>query len=235
MGGVPRTVAATGRIVRFDAVQRAAHWANALVFFVLVATAVPLYFPAAERVVGRHVLVAQVHVWAGICWIVPIAVSMAGPWGARMRRDMHRVNRWTAGELRWLVSGGRAEVELDKFNPGQKLHTAFIGATVVVMLFTGVVMKWFGLFPVGWRTGATFVHEVLAFLVVAAVTGHVVVALLHPSAMRSMVEGSVSADWARRHAAAWAREVRAGETTRAPDALSPPSPAARAPTTTPSP
>lgn len=199
--------AAPLRLLRFDGVQRAAHWANALLFFILIATALPLYFASLERIVGRHLLIEEIHVWSGVALPVPVIVSLLGPWGARMRRDVKRFNRWTAGEVRWLRSfGGYRGVKLDKFNPGQKLNAVFIGGSIVVMLGTGVVMHWFGFFPVSWRTGATFVHEVLAFAIVAVVAGHIVMALTHPSALRSMVTGWVSATWARRNAPSWAAE-----------------------------
>jgi formate dehydrogenase subunit gamma len=207
---VPRSGDLTGarlRILRFDRVQRAAHWANATLFGVLVATALPLYFPSVERAVGRHELVALVHVWAGIALPVPILVSLVGPWGARMRRDFRRFNRWTRGELDWLRNLGAIRgVELDKFNPGQKLNAIFVGGAIALFLATGIVMKWFGLFPVEWRSGATFVHEVLAFMFVAVVIGHVIMALTHRDALRSMIWGWVTVSWAQRHAPRWAAE-----------------------------
>ncbi len=202
----------TGRLLRFDRVQRAAHWTNAALFGVLVLTALPLYFPSVERVVGRHVLVAAIHVWAGVALPVPLVVSLLGPWGARMRRDVRRFNRWTRAELEWLRHLGAVDgAEMDKFNPGQKLNAVFVGAAIVLFLATGIVMNWFGLFPVGWRTGATFVHEVLAFVFVAVTIGHVVMALTHRDALRSMVRGWVSVSWARDHASRWAREELDGE------------------------
>jgi formate dehydrogenase subunit gamma len=195
------------RLLRFDKVQRAAHWANALLFFILILTALPLYFASLERVVGRHLLVEEIHVWSGVALPVPLLVSLVGPWGSRMRQDVRRFNRWTAGEVRWLRSlGGERGVPLDKFNPGQKLNAVFVGGAIVLMLATGVVMHWFGLFPVSWRTGATFVHEVLAFLIVAVVAGHILMALTHPGALRSMIRGWVTVTWARRHAPRWAAE-----------------------------
>jgi len=88
---------------------------------------------------------------------------------------------------------GRAPMPmLDKFNPGQKLNAAFTGAAIVVMLATGSVMQWFGHFPVSWRTGATFVHDVFAFAVFIVVIGHVAFALTHRDAMRSMIKGWVT-------------------------------------------
>lgn len=195
------------RLVRFDPVQRAAHWANAALFVVLILTALPLYFSSIEHVVGRHVLIEEIHVWAGVALPVPILVSLAGPWGARMRRDLRRWNRWTPLEVRWLRTlGGVRGLDKDKFNPGQKLNAVFTGGAIVVMLGTGVVMKWFGLFPVSWRSGATFVHELLAWLVVVVILGHVVMAVTHPESLRSMLRGWVTVEWAQRHAPRWLRE-----------------------------
>jgi formate dehydrogenase subunit gamma len=78
----------------------------------------------------------------------------------------------------------------------------------LVMLTTGVIMKWFGFFPVSWRTGATFVHDVLAFAIFAAVTGHILFAVTHRDSMRSMIKGWVTEAWASRNAPGWQREER---------------------------
>lgn len=194
-------------ILRFDAVERAAHWVNATLFLVLVATALPLYFPSVEAAVGRRALVASVHTWCGVALPVPLAIALAGPWGARFRRDVRRVNRWSAEELRWLRSfGTRSVARADKFNPGQKLNAAFTAGAILVMLASGSILRWFSPFPLSFRTGATFVHDVLAAAIVVVVTGHILLAITHPPALRSMVTGRVSTAWARRHALGWLEE-----------------------------
>ena len=199
-----------GRILRFDGVQRAAHWANALLFGILMLTALPLYFPSLSDVVGRRALVANIHVWSGVTLPVPILISLLGPWGRQMRRDLRRINVWTHDEVKWLRSlGMNAPRVMDKFNPGQKLNAIFVGGSIVVMLATGFILKWFRFFPVSWRTGATFVHDVLAFAIFAVVIGHILFALTHRDSMRSMITGWVSETWAARHAPGWLREMRA--------------------------
>lgn len=204
------------RVLRFDAVQRAAHWANALLFGVLMLTALPLYFSSVERLVGRHVLIAEIHLFAGIALPLPFAVALVGPWGARMRRDMRRVNHWTEAELVWLRRlGRRAPPVTDKFNPGQKLNAIFVAGSIVVLLGTGAILKWFGPFPVSWRTGATFVHDVVALAVFLVVFGHVLFALTHRGALRSMVRGWVSQEWARARAPGWLAEELAARDGRA--------------------
>jgi formate dehydrogenase subunit gamma len=198
------------RIVRFDGVQRTAHWANAFLFGVLMLTALPLYFPSLSDIVGRRPLVANIHVWSGIALPVPVVISLVGPWGATMRRDIRRINVWTSDEVKWLRQLGRnAPRVVDKFNPGQKLNALFVGGSILVMLATGFILKWFGLFPVSWRTGATFVHDVLALAIFIVVLGHILFALTHPESLRSMLKGWVSEAWASRYAPGWLKEYKA--------------------------
>ena len=195
-------------LVRFDLAERVAHWANALLFLALVATALPLYFPSVEAAVGRRALVAEIHTWCGVALPFPLLVSLAGPWGARMRRDVRRINRWSAEEVAWLRTfGTRAVARTDKFNPGQKLNAAFTAGAIVVMLASGSVLRWFGPFPLSFRTGATFVHDVLAAAIVATISAHVLLALAHPASLRSMVTGRITTSWAQRHAPAWLDEA----------------------------
>lgn len=195
------------RIVRFDGVQRTVHWANALLFGILMLTALPLYFPSLSDVVGRRPLVENIHVWSGIALPFPILVSLFGPWGRRMRRDVRRINVWTKDEVVWLRALGHKSPQiLDKFNPGQKLNAIFIGASIVLTFASGFILKWFRFFPVSWRTGATFVHDLLAFGIFAVVIGHVGFAVTHRDALRAMVKGWVTESWAARHAPGWLDE-----------------------------
>jgi formate dehydrogenase subunit gamma len=130
------------RVVRFDRAEQALHWSTAGLFFVLIATALPLYFPQAESLVGRRALLARVHLWAGIALPVPFIVAVVGPWGAKVRCDLRRFNLWSRDEVRWMWSLGRRAIRVtDKFNPGQKLHAIFIAGSVVVMLGTGLIMQ----------------------------------------------------------------------------------------------
>jgi formate dehydrogenase subunit gamma len=195
------------RIVRFDAVQRAAHWVTALLFGILMVTALSLYFGSIAGVVWPRALVEEIHLWAGIALPVPLVFTIVGPWGSQFRRDLRRINVWTRDEVTWLKAmGRRAPQVVDKFNPGQKLNTIFTGAAVVVMLVTGAMLKWFRFFPVDWRTGATFVHDLFAVAIFFVVGGHVLFALAHPESLRSMIRGWVTEAWAARHAPGWLAE-----------------------------
>lgn len=196
------------RLVRFDRVERLAHWSLAVLFGILMLTALPLYVNSVARLVGRRALLAEIHSWSGVALPVPLVLSLVGPWGRGMRRDVRRLNLWTPDERRWLRSLGRYPVvEPGKFNAGQKLNAAFTAGVIVAMLATGSVMHWYKPFPVDWRTGATFVHDLLAFAVFAVVIGHICFALTHRDALRSMFRGWVTRAWAKVHAPAWMKEL----------------------------
>jgi formate dehydrogenase subunit gamma len=205
-----KTQAAT-RILRFDWVQRVAHWANAALFGSLMFTAIPLYFGSFFGIVMPRHLIEQIHLWSGLALPLPIIVSLLGPWGRQMRRDLRRINYWTHYEIRWMQTLGKTPLEADKFNPGQKLNAIFIGAAIVVMLGTGSMLQWFRFFPVPWREGATFVHDFFAYAIFAVVIGHIFMAVTHRDALRSMFTGWVSEKWAAAHAGSWLKEKQLSE------------------------
>lgn len=168
---------------RFRAAVRWFHWANALLFLTLMATASALYLDPVSRWVGRRALVRDVHVWCGVALPVLWAVAWSSP---SVRADAARLNRWTADDWRWW-RGGSAPV--GKFNAGQKLNAAVVAGAVPVMFGTGAIMRWFEPFPLSWRTGATFVHDWVSVVVFAFSVGHIVRALTRPAALRAMVLG----------------------------------------------
>jgi len=199
------------RLLRFDRVQRAAHWANATLFFILMFTAIPLYFGSFFGIVLPRHLIEQIHLWTGLSLALPIIISLIGPWGTAMRQDIRRINFWTRDEIRWLRTFGKSRLEADKYNPGQKLNAIFIGASILVMLVTGSMLQWFRFFPVSMRSGATLVHDIFAWLIFIVVIGHIVMAVTHREALRSIFKGWVSESWATRHAGSWLKEERRSE------------------------
>lgn len=196
----------TLRLLRFDSVQRAAHWANATLFFVLIFTAIPLYFGSLFGYVLQRHVIEQIHLWAGLSLAFPIIIASVGPWGAGLRADLRRIKYWTRDEIRWLRRFGTSTLNADKFNPGQKLNAIFVGASIPLMLVTGSMLQWFRFFSVPLRSGATFVHDIFAWIIVIVVAGHILMALTHREALKSIFTGHISRRWAQRHAGRWLNE-----------------------------
>ena len=162
------------RIDRFDRTERALHWATAALVGLLVATGAVLYWGELSSIVGRRAFFKQVHVIAGLALPLPFVLALPGRHGRRLRRDLRTIDRFSPDDLRWLRSrGADPTVRLGKFNPGQKLNTAFVGAALVTMLATGLVLRFFSPFPLSWRTGATFVHDWTALALGIDVIAHV--------------------------------------------------------------
>jgi formate dehydrogenase subunit gamma len=203
-GGVPIPPA----ILRFDLTERVVHWVNAVMFLILVFTGATLYLSPLQSLIGRRALIEDIHIYTGIALPFPLAVSLCGRWGRALRADLGRLNRWTKADRVWLRSRGRGPgLELGKFNAGQKLNAAFIAGAGLVMLGTGLIMKWYHPWPLSWRTGATFVHDWLSIAVGVVIAGHIGMALRDPDALRSMVVGTVSRRWAASRAPGWIKET----------------------------
>jgi formate dehydrogenase subunit gamma len=204
----PDDQAGAGAVLRFDRPERNVHWGTASLVGVCLLTAAALYVPAVAALVGRREVVKDLHVISGLALPLPFLVVRLGPWATQLARDVRRLDRFDAMDRRWLRSLGRDPyVENGKFNAGQKLNAAFSAGAVLVLLATGSVMKWFGPFPLAWRTGATFVHDWTAFTLLVVLVGHVSLALGDREALASMVRGPISRRWARRHAPRWLDEV----------------------------
>lgn len=205
-------------VLRFDRVERTLHWVNATLFAILILTGAALYFTPLMALVGRRLLVEEIHLGAGLALPVPFLAAVAGRWGRGLRRDLSRLNRWTDADRRWFRSLGQTRsvrrhtwstLRLGKFNAGQKLNAAFTAGGILVMLASGCMLHWFTPFPLSWRTGATFVHNWLALGFFLVIAGHVILAVRDRQVLRSMVRGRISRAWAHAHAPAWLDELDA--------------------------
>lgn len=201
------TTQRSGRIERFTPATRALHWASAAAILTCAVTGLVLYVGPLTALVGRRVLVKDVHVTAGMLIPVPLLAAYAGPWRRGVRAELRRLGRWTAADRRWFRTRGReAADQVGKFNAGQKANAAFVAGMIPLMLVTGSMMKWFHYFPDQYRTGATFVHDWTAIATWVVVTGHILFAVNDPGSLRGMVTGRVSRAWAATHHPRWAEE-----------------------------
>ncbi len=76
-----------GLLARFDRIERAVHWTNAILFTVLVLTGAALYLTPLIALIGRRELVERIHLYAGIALPVPLILALSGSWGQALRRD----------------------------------------------------------------------------------------------------------------------------------------------------
>jgi formate dehydrogenase subunit gamma len=171
---------------------------------VVMVTAAVLYIGPLSVAVGQRALVADLHIYSGIALPVPF---LLGYLDSAFRADVKLLSRWLPVDREWLRSPDRrsGRLTVGKFNAGQKLNANFIWGAILVMLGTGLVMRFANHWPVRWRTGATFVHDWLAYAVVAVVLGHIWMALRDPLARKAMRTGVAPLLWAIREHRGWAQ------------------------------
>jgi cytochrome b subunit of formate dehydrogenase len=201
------TASLHGVVRRFTRGERWVHWSTAALMVVCVVTAAFLYVGPLSILAGRRRAIELIHVYAGFGLPVPILLG----WLSRsFRRDAARLNRFSPHDWEWLRSRDRrsGRIVVGKFNAGQKLNAAFITGSIVVMLGSGVMLFWPDLLglPVSLRSGATFVHDWLAFAIFIVLLGHVWYATREPEYLQGMWTGSVPRSWAARHHADWLAE-----------------------------
>jgi formate dehydrogenase subunit gamma len=181
---------------------------------VCLVTAAILYVGALSTLVGRRATVEWIHVIAGICLPIPVLIGLVSK---AFRADVRILNRFTQSDWRWFRRQYRRDEALPvgKFNAGQKLNANFQLGAIAMMVSTGLVMRFANHWPISWRTGATFVHDWMAYGILTVVIGHIWMATHDPQALAGMRTGYVPISWAKREHNAWA----ARELARAPAPL----------------
>lgn len=194
---------------RFSAAERFAHRGTAVLVTVLVATGFSLFYPPLALLVGRRPQVEGLHVAAGLLLPFPTLVALLT---AEFRADVARLNRFAPDDWQWLRRRDRrgGDLAVGKFNAGQKLAAAAVGAAGVVLFGTGLMLLFPDqlALPDSLRQGATVVHDATTLALVALLLGHVMLAYRHPEARAAMRTGAVDAAYARREHSGWAREQR---------------------------
>ncbi len=193
---------------------------------ILIVTGSILYLPLFALHVGHRGLVENIHVITGLCLLGPLVLGLIGPWRTQLLADLRRFDRWRPSDFDWFRTMTRRRgLAGDKFNGGQKIEAAFLGAAMLAALVTGVIMRFAPSSWITWATGATLVHDALFFGIVLAVLAHIAFALSKPDQFISMFNGRISRAWAKTHATAWLSEIEASEAAPTKDdaVASPPS------------
>jgi formate dehydrogenase subunit gamma len=215
------------KVERFRLGERSLHWALALPYVLLYATAATLLLTwgeAGSRPI--HHAAALMHRAAGVCLIVfpPLALLL----GVR-DRHVHFENirhgwLWDRNDVRWLILFPRAAVdsrvtlpEQGKFNAAEKLNFMMVMATYPLYVVTGLLV---------WMPGVAFyswvAHGVAAVLGLPLVVGHIYMATVNRGTrvgLEGMITGWVDREWAKHHYRRWYRERFEGKQAEAHPAL----------------
>jgi len=181
---------------------------HATAFLTLLASGLVLYLPSLAAAVGRRPLVKDVHLLTALAWLVALAAVLLLGDRRTLRATLHELDVFDADDRRWLL--GRPAPQ-GRFNAGQKVNAVLTAAFAVLFAVSGVLL-WLGEGNTQYRFDSTIVlHDVLTYLSVALLTGHLYLAVVHPRtrhALRGMTLGTVREDWAREHHPKWPTDAQ---------------------------
>jgi formate dehydrogenase subunit gamma len=103
---------------------------------------------------------------------------------------------------------GREPEDVDFFNGGQKVYFWAIAVSGVLFLITGILL-WFDDNVPRWLVAVSYViHDLAALVMLGGLIIHIYEGTAHqPGTFHSMIDGTVTDEWARTHHPAWYRRV----------------------------
>ncbi len=209
------------KIVRFTGFERFVHWLTATSFIVLGLTGLNIRF-------GRSVLLPLFgdDTFAAMSQIGKMLhnfTSFAFIAGLVLMLLIWIGNNFPArGDAAWLGAGGGilkkgVHPPAGKFNAGQKLifwAVILLGGAIAV---TGILMMFpFYFANISGMQLATFLHSVLAMLLIGVIFAHIYIGTIGmQGAFEAMGTGKVDLNWAKEHHSRWVAELQGRKTSAA--------------------
>jgi formate dehydrogenase subunit gamma len=203
---VLRDIPREKEIVRYSLADRVAHWFVAVTFIYLMLSGLALGYPRMAwlyDILGGGQTVRFWHPWVGVAFMLGIAYMLVA-WTRDMVFD-DTDRRWTRS-LPTYVREGHVDVDVGRYNAGQKGYYWFAVLTGILLLLTGIPLWLPGMLSSGWNQSARLIHHVLFLLTVGGFIIHVYMSTaMFPGTIRGMTSGRVERRWAAFHHPRWFR------------------------------
>ncbi|HEX7332504.1 MAG TPA: formate dehydrogenase subunit gamma [Pyrinomonadaceae bacterium] len=204
-----------GELLRHSLYTRLLHWTVAISFILSLLSGFAIYSPWLYRwltpLFGGGPMTRFLHPWFSLVFTIAFGFQFFN-WLALMR--------WTSADRRWLRRlrayvmnrEARELPETGFFNGGQKLYFWLIVISTIIFLITGFPL-WFDDVVPSWLVAVSYIlHDLAALLMLAGLIIHIYEGTAaQPGTFHSMVDGTVTPDWARTHHPAWYSEVTGRE------------------------
>lgn len=210
------TVVRRGELLRHPVYTRVLHWSVAIFFILSLLSGLAIYSPWLFHwmtpLFGGGAMTRALHPWFGLGfnlffffqflnWFTPMA------WTNADRRWVKRIRQYATNQH-------RAEPDdVGFFNGGQKIYFWAIAISAILFLITGVLL-WIDHIVPRWIVAVSYVvHDLAALLMLAGFIIHVYEGTAHqPGTLRSMIDGTVTEEWARTHHPGWYKSVATDKT-----------------------
>lgn len=202
-------------IQRYNANERSNHWMVAILFFLAGLSGLALFHPAMfwlTNLFGGGPWTRVLHPFLGVAmflFFMGLVIRFAHH-NLMEKRDVQWLRQW-----RDVVTNREENLpEVGRYNAGQKLLFWTLLLCMLVLLVTGFVMwrAYFShLFGIDLIRLATLLHAFAAFVLICSILVHIYAGLWVKGSMGAMLYGWVSRGWARKHHAAWLKDVDKGK------------------------
>lgn len=206
-----RTVVHRGELLRHPVYTRVLHWTVAIFFVLALLTGFAIYSPWLYRwltpLFGGGPRTRFLHPWFSVAFTVAFAFQFVN-WLRPMRWRPHD-SRWLKRIKAYVTNTGERELrETGFFNAGQKLYFWLLVFGTVFLLLTGLLI-WFDHVTPRWSVAISYVvHDIAALALLAGFILHIYESTAQqPGTFHSMIDGTVTDDWARTHHPAWYEDV----------------------------
>jgi formate dehydrogenase subunit gamma len=211
------TVTPQGQIARYTFAERAAHWINAIAYVYCMATGLALFTPYMfwmATVLGGGGTIRFWHPWVGLLYLGAI-FWMNSQWKGDMA-PIPEDEVWKKNIKSYVQNQDEKVPRQGRFNAGQKMFWKGMLWSSLVLLLTGVVL-WFpemisqkpALRGLHWLLPlCAFIHSATALITIALFIIHVYMSVwMTPGSLNSMIDGTVSTDFARAHHRLWYEKI----------------------------
>jgi formate dehydrogenase beta subunit/formate dehydrogenase gamma subunit len=202
-------VAIGDEIVRHRLSSRVIHWATALLFFLALASGMPVWTPVfgwMALAFGGLSVCAWLHPWAGLAFVAT-SLIMFVHWARDMRLEPGDAGWFGARAIAYLKHQDD-DRDTGKYNGGQKLFFYAVTLGALGLAASGLVL-WF---PRGaaqaLREASILAHDAIVGLFLVAMVFHIYLGTAAiAGTFRAMTHGTVDKRWARAHHRRWYRQI----------------------------
>ena len=208
------------RVQKYTKPARVFHWVHTAAFLLLLITDIILFVPAfGAAAQGSWTRVIH-RIGAVIFVIAPLIQIFAN--GKTASASIKKAFTWGKGDLAWakampkyyFLSDESTMPPQDEMNTGQKMWYTMLLIFGPVFVITGILMWFFkGSLPAGVFQWSLFAHDVSFIVIFLMFLLHIYLGIIHPmmrqhgGTFSSMVDGTVSAEYAKSHHGEWYNKV----------------------------
>ena len=199
-------------ILRYSRRSRVFHWLHSLAFVILLLTGLARLLHHNPSTAFHAVII--VHMAAAVLFTgLPLVYYLI--WPRQVVEFVKGVFQWRPSDLQWLKAApayyfGGSQDKMPAqgwINPGQRAWELALISSGLIFILTGIPL-WFFKFriPLAAYEWALSIHAVVFFGIFIFFLVHVYLGVLHPlfkESWRSMLDGHISAHYAKTHYRRW--------------------------------